>query len=223
MLSIWGNQQVAGFQQVIFQRGHDTTRNYRFGVNATEIDFQTPAGTGLRPNSQETLNITIAGSGVAGDVEHGCAIMHYPDLRGIDMNGITYADMQRRFIRLTTVQMTIAGAAAGYTGSELITAESDLLHADTDYAVLGARTSLDCAAVWMTAPDFGNCRIGVPGDAGDNNDVQEFFCKLARQFGEPIIPVFNSANKNSINVGILQNENNISPLVTWYLAQMNKP
>jgi hypothetical protein len=220
LISIWGVQQASGFQQIVFQRGHDTTRNFRYNVAAAEVDPRLTLGTALRPNAQETLSVTIAGSAVAGDVEMGCAIVHYPNLQGIDMRGISFGEMQRRYLRLTTLSMTITGAAAGYTGSELITAESDLLHATTDYAVLGATTNTACGAVWMNGPDFGNVKIGVPGDAGDNDFTQGFFATLSRAFGEPIIPVFNSGNKNSMNVGILQDENNVSPLVTWYLAEL---
>jgi len=221
ILGMWAQNQVAGFHQIIAPSLHDTTRNYRVNVNATEIDPRIPHGMSIQPQPQETLSIQIAGSNVAGDVEQGCLLVYYKDLPGVEARMISYSELQKKTQVLTTVSATLTGAATGYTGIELINAESDLLRANRDYAVLGATTSLDCGAVCMSGPDFGNVRIGVPGDASDNDFCAEYFCQLSRWFGMSLIPVFNSGNRNSMNLSFLQNENNISPLVTWYLALLD--
>jgi len=224
ILGYWTQNQVAGFHQIIAPSLHDTTRNYRVNANATEIDPRLPHGMSIQPQPQETLSITVSGSNVATAYELGCMLVYYKDLPGVEARMISYAELQKKTQVLTTVSATLTGASnpnAGYTGTELINAESDLLRANRDYAVLGATTSLDCGAVCMSGPDFGNVRIGVPGDASDNDFCAEYFCQLSRWFGMSLIPVFNSGNRNSMNLSFLQNENNISPLVTWYLALLD--
>jgi len=221
ILQWWAKNQTAGFHQLIAQSLHDTTRNYRVNVGADELDPRIAQGSSIQPQPQEPLSMTIAGSATAGDVELGCLLVHYKDLPGVNMRSISYSDLQRKTEQLTTISATLTGAAAGYTGTELINAESDLLKANRDYAVLGATTNTSVGALCLSGPDFGNVRLGVPGDAADNDFCQSWFCQLARWFGEPLIPVFNSGNRNSMNFSFLQDENNVSPLVTWYLALLD--
>jgi hypothetical protein len=70
----------------------------------------------------------------------------------------------------------------------------------------------------MRGPDTGNVRIGVPGNDLDNEQAATFFAMLSRAYDEPMIPVINSGNKGSTYIGALQDENNASPVVSWYLA-----
>lgn len=218
ILGWYGFNQAAGFHQLIAQSLHDTTRNMRVGVNATEIDPRLPKGTPIQPEPQELLQLTIAGSAVAGDVEIGWLQMLYKDLPGVNARMMSYKDYLSRLVVPTTIQATLTGAAAGVTGVEGITAETDLLKANRDYAVLGATTNTDCAALLLSGPDFGNVYIGVPGDAGDNDNTCDYFCQLSRMWGADLIPYFNSGNKAAMNFAFIQNENNVSPLVTWYLG-----
>lgn len=222
IIAVWGSQQASGFQQIVFQRGHDTTRNYRWGVAAALSELNIPEGIAMRPNQQEQLLPTIAGSAVAGDVEIGSMLIHYPNLPGVNMKGITFGDLQRRYKMPTSINATLSGTAAGYTGEESIIAESDQFHADSDYAIVGVTVNTPCAGVWIRGTDFGNCRIGAPADPTANPEKsRNYFSSLSRALGEPIIPIFNSANKNSITHGILQNENNVNVLVTWHLVLLN--
>lgn len=222
IIQLGARNQTAGFHQLTWPSAHDTTRGYRFNVPATEVDNRMPLGTSMDIEPQETISAIIAATAVAGDVEHGVIWVHYPRVPGLEGRFITWQQLLDRMVRLTTVSATLTGAGAGYTGSELITAESDLLRANTDYAVLGATTSLDCAVLCITSPDFANMRMGVPGDAADNDWTSQWFCEMSRAHKLPLIPVFNSGNKSATTLSFLQDENNISPLVTWFLAQLKK-
>lgn len=223
IIAWWARNQTAGFHQVTAPSFHDTTRGIRVNVPATEIDPRLPLGVSQDCQAQELLSCTIAGSATAGDVELGCFLLSYPNLPGVTGRYITYAQMLDKKTNLTTVSATLAGAAAGYTGAELINAESDLLRANTNYAVLGMTTNTDCAAMFISGPDTGYQKVAVPGDSADNDFTSQWFCYLARAYDDPLIPVINSGNKASTSFGFLQDENNVSPLVTLYLAQLGKP
>ncbi len=218
ILAAWGRQQVEGFQQFSFPSGHDTTRGYRVNVEAGLPQQLLCTGIGMEVQPQELVSITIAGSAVAGDVEQGLLMMHYDDLPGVDGRFITWEQVKSRAQLHTTVSATLTGTAAGWTGSELITAESDLLRANRDYAVLGATTNTLCAAVAISGPDTAYQRCPVPGNPDTSQELQDWFSYIARAYGRPMIPVINSGNKASTFISFLQNEDNITPLVTLYLA-----
>jgi hypothetical protein len=222
IIALWGRQQTAGWQQIAFPSGHDTTRGFRHNVAANEPENHLSIGIGMPVQPQELLTVTIAGSATAGDVETGCALVYYDDLPGVNSRLIRWHELVKRAAAYTTVSATLTGAAAGYTGSELINAESDLLRANRDYAVMGITTNSECAAVSLIGPDTGYQRVSVPGDKVDAEHCQEWFGTLARSFDMPCIPVINSGNRNATYLSFVQDENNISPLVTLYLALLDK-
>jgi hypothetical protein len=214
----WPQQQVDGFQQLVTPTSHDTTRGFRQVVEANNIDSILQEGLSIEVQPQELMSITIAGSNTAGDVELGMMLIHYGNLPGVESRAIKWGALRPKIEMLTTIQCTITGAAAGYTGAELITAESDLLRANRDYAVLGATTSTACAAITLVGPDTGYVRVAVPGQASDADIGNDWFCRLSRAHDLPLIPVINSGNKSSTYLGIVQNENNVSPVISVTLA-----
>ena len=221
MLGLWGTFQASGFLQVTAPSMHDQVRGYRANVTAAQPKFRLPRSFSLNPQPQETLSLTISGSGTAGDVESISMLMLYGDLPGVNARLGNFDDVRKRTVELTTISATLTGAAAGYTGSEVINAESDLLKANRNYALLGITTNTTCAAVCLAGPDTGNMRVGCPGDAGDNEGMQDYFPTLSRMYGKPLIPIINSGNKSSTFFSFVQDENNVSPLVTAYLALLS--
>lgn len=222
IVDLWAMQQTSGFQQIAFPSGHDTTRGYRYGTEAGDTSSKLPALQSLKVESQELLTITVAGSATAGDVELGCALVHYPDLAGVNDRALTVSGLSGKVEKLTTIFCTITGTAAGYTGGELITAESNLLLANRDYAILGGNTTVDCLAVTIIGPDTGYARIAFPGADQDADEVSGYFVKLAAMMETALIPVINSGNREATTVGIVQDENNVSVVVTLFLALLRK-
>jgi len=217
-LSIWAFNQVEGFHQISFPTGHDTTRGWRTVVEANDQSDRHVLGVPFTLTAQEPLTITIAGSNTAGDVETGHALIHYPNLPGIDQKNISWPQLQSRAEKLTTVQASITGSGAGYSGSELINADSDLLLANRNYAVMGIETVTPVGAVWISGPDTGNVKIGVPGNATKPDVTGGYFALLARAYGEALIPVINSGNRNSTTIGVAMNENAGATIVSLNLA-----
>jgi hypothetical protein len=219
ILDLRSLHQVAGFVQIAFPSGHDTTRGYRadaaLGVNSHLL----PLGMDMTVQAQELLSITIAGSNTAGDVEQVYMTMHYDDLPGVSQRLLTPSQVDSRTELLTTLQATIASTAGpSYGTPELITSDSDLLRANRDYAVLGmiARTSV--GAAYIIGPDTGNLRVGVPGIANRPDLTSQWFRILSNTSGRPCIPVINSGNKSSTFIGVSTDENAGNFNVSWLLA-----
>lgn len=218
ILKWWADHQVGGFQQLSFPSGHDTTRGLRLRVRAGEVDSLLPAAVAVEVQTQETMSITIAGSAVGGDVESGSMLIAYDSLPGVQGRWIDWNEFRRRQSKLTTIDFTLTGAAAGYTGAEALTAETDLLLPNRDYAIMGAITGLESATLAIVGPDTGNTRIGLPASDTDTEFTAEFFLRLAREHNDTFIPVLNSGNKANTLVSFVQDENNINLTASLLLA-----
>lgn len=216
---LWVDSQAAGFVQVTFPTAHDTTRGWRASVAASEVTPRMVMGLPMPITPQETMSVTVAGSATAGDVENGVLLIGYDELPGIAQRLVTWSEVQRRMEKLTTIQFTIDVTAGGsWNGSELISADSDLLQANRDYAVLGVEFQTECAAVSIKGPDTGNLRMAVPGSLEFADLSNQWFAVLSRALGEATIPVINSANKSSTFLEALQDENVADVTATLMLA-----
>jgi len=218
ILSAWQDNQVAGFGQIAFPSAHDTTRGFRVGVGIG-VSLLMPLGFSMPVNAQELISVTIAGSNVAADVEQLYMLMQYDDVPGMQSRTITPAQLDSRIQSLTTIEASLVSTAGpSYGTPEAISADSDLLRANADYAVLGATVRADVGACYMVGPDTANVRIAVPGIAGKHELTSQWFVLQSRAHGLPLIPVINSGNKASTLIGVSTDENAGTFLVTWHLA-----
>lgn len=218
IVAAWQTNQVAGFGQIAFPSGHDTTRGCRAGVPIGVAPLLLPLGFALAVQPQELLALTIAGSAVAGDVEQLTVLVRYGNMPGIAGRYIHDSELERRTDKLTTIEQScVSTAGPSYGTPTALNAQSDLLLANRDYAVLGAtsRTALHCA--YMVGPDTGNTRVGVPCRI-EPTLGNRWFPVLSRAHGKAMIPVVNSGNKQTTFVGVTTDENAGTFLVTWFLA-----
>jgi hypothetical protein len=209
ILTFWADHQTAGSVQIAFPTGHDTTRGFRARVPASEVTPRSVLGLAMPVTPQETLSITVVGSATAGDVENGCFVVMHDDLPGSNQKLMRWSDVVDRAEKLTTVDFTIDVTAGGaWNGSEAINAESDLLLANRDYAILGIDFGVECCAVSIKGPHSSGVRHAVPGSVEFADMAQSWFAVLSRAYGDAAtIPVFNSANKANTLLEALQDEN----------------
>lgn len=218
IIAAWQTNQTAGFGQLIFPTAHETTRGYRanvpIGVNPSLFSF----GARMRVEAQETLQPTIAATAVAGDVENMSLLIRYNDSPGMDANLITPEEVMRRVEKWTTIENSLASTAGpSYGTPETFIADSDLLKANRDYAILGMTPRTQCHAVYCQTPDGGNVRFGCPGVLRPEITSQ-WFALLSRVHGEALVPVFNSAGKGNCFVGVVTDENAGTFVVDLHLA-----
>ncbi|MGV0951683.1 MAG: hypothetical protein ACOYB3_13505, partial [Azonexus sp.] len=155
---------------------------------------------------------------VAGDVEQMGMLIRYKNFPGIAGRLMTEDQVRSRTEKLLTVENSLASTAGpSYGTPEIITTDSDLLRANRDYALMGltCRTAVHC--IYVSAPDFGNVRVGAPGmlryDIGS-----QWFMLESRLHGEPLVPIFNSGNKANVQIGVATDENAGTFVVTAHLA-----
>lgn len=218
LVAVWQTNQTGGFGQVIFPTGHDTTRGFRanapIGVNPALLSF----GARIAVKPQELLAVTLAATAVAGDVENWSALIRYKDFPGINARMITAAEVERRVQKITTIENSLASTAGpSYGTPETIIADSDLLLANRDYAIMGMTPRTAVHAIYVQTPDGGNVRVGCPGVLRQEITSQ-WFMLLSRLHGEPLVPVFNSGNKNQCFLGVVTDENAGTFVVDLHLA-----
>jgi hypothetical protein len=218
IIALWQTNQTPGFGQLIFPSGHDTTRGWRSGMAAGVNVGALALRQNIQVQAQETLAYTIAATAVAGDVENASMLVRYKNFPGIEARLMKEAEVLNRTDKMTTVENSLASAAGpSYGTPELINQDSDLLRANRDYALLGLTCRTAVHAIYVSAPDFGNVRVGAPGmlryDIGS-----QWFMMQSRLHDEPLVPVFNSANKSNIMIGVATDENAGTFVVTAHLA-----
>ncbi len=218
ILAAWQTNQTAGFGQLIFPTAHETTRGYRanapIGTNVSLFAF----GIKMRVEAQETLAPLIAATAVAGDVENVTYLLRYNNSPGMNANLIEPNEVMRRAEKWTTIENSLASTAGpSYGTPETFVADSDLLKANRDYAILGMTPRTAVHAVYVQTPDGGNVRFGCPGILRQEITSQ-WFMLLSRIHGEALVPVFNSAGKNNCFVGVVTDENAGTFVVDLHLA-----
>jgi len=218
IIAAWQTNQTAGFGQLIFPTAHETTRGYRanvpIGINPALFSF----GSRMRVEAQETLQPLLAATAVAGDVENVTYLIRYHDSPGMDAHLISPDQVMSRVEKWTTIENSLASTAGpSYGTPETFIADSDLLKANREYAILGMtpRTAVHC--IYAQTPDGGNVRFGCPGMLRQEVTSQ-WFMLLSRMHGEPLVPVFNSAGKGNCFVGVVTDENAGTFVVDLHLA-----
>jgi hypothetical protein len=207
LLAGWCKAQAVGFSQILFPSGHDLVRNIRWRNVANQPDNKLCFGIPQEVRAQDPLTVSQSGSAVAGQIETIHTLWWYEDLPGVAGRLVTTDDIRQRAVDLVTIEDTTTATAGGaYSGARALNAASDLLKANTDYAVLGATIGTVCGALTIRGSDSGNLRASIPGLVGDAQFTNWWFKLLADQFAIPCIPVFNSANKAGIFIENVQDQ-----------------
>jgi len=219
LLNTWVDNQVAGMVRIRSPKFHDNVDAIRSRVQIGVLKPLLPMGAPQKLWPQDTEIVELAGSAVAGDVESVVQQIYYADLPGQAARLYTWDQIRPKIKHLVGVRVAITlGSTAGYNGARALNADVDLLQANTDYAVLGMTTDVECAAVCLRGPDTGNLRVSVPGEPDLLEDTSWWFRLLAFHYGLPLIPVINSANKGATLIDCVNDENGGTANVTIWLG-----
>ncbi len=221
LLSNWTDNQAVGQFQIKSPKLHDNVQGINIGTVASEPQPLMPRGWSQKLYPQDTLAALLSGSATAGDIETACMLVYYADLPGIEARLIDSAELLQRSIAMMISTNTLAlGTAGGYSGSQAINTTVDNWKANTDYALLGFQCSAECAAVRFRGSDVGNLGVGGPGHDTFKEMTGDWFKRISDEHGIPLIPVFNSANKNAILIDGAQDENGTDVVVTSLWAEL---
>lgn len=207
LVQMWAMNNAAGIGRIRSPKLHDNVQGIRYRIDASDQVPLFPYGSWQKLTPQDTLIAELSGSATGGQIEQLQALIWYSDLPGSNARLANWSDISGRVVNYLTTEVAITpGATGGYSGQVAINSTFDLLQANTDYAILGITVDAACAAVRVTSPDFANFGVGVPGWLSQRNVCASFFKNLSTTLGVPMIPIFNSANKNGTLVDVVQNQ-----------------
>ena len=150
-----------------------------------------------------------------------CALgIYYTDIAGISANLVMPGDIAGRIRNIVSVQVACTSSATiGNWADTLINATMDLLHANSQYAVLGYLTDVAVPAVAIRGIDVGNLRCGGPGLLMPDY-TQWYFCDMSMNTGRPHIPVINANNKGGTFVSVLGLTASVAVNVSLIMAEL---
>jgi len=106
-----------------------------------------------------------------------------------------------------------------YGTSRALNADSAILKANTDYALIGCTVQVPCTTVTIRGPETGNFRVPMPGH-WDQHQSGGFFLELSRRFNLPLMPVFNANNAGNISVEAATAGGGTTPHVVLKFAEL---
>lgn len=222
LLTYWTHNLVAGMSRIRSPKLHDNVDAIRSRALVATLDPVLPLGDRQVLYPQDVLIHELAGSAVGGQIESIVTLLYYEDLLGQQQRLITPAQLYARQRHIHGVRLAITlGTTTGYNGARAINGDVDQLHANTDYAVMGISSDIDTAAISLRGPDTGNLRCSVPGSTKLWQLTERWFIKLSQEFGLPLIPVINSANKSATLIDAVNNQAGGTANATIWLAELN--
>lgn len=223
LLNLWADVQVAGTLRVRSPKFHDNVQGIRIDTLIGDVRPLLPFGVSQPVYPNDVLSVELGGSAVAGDIEYVAMLLHYEDLPGAAARMLTAEEVIRRTINVFTVENTLAtGTGGGYTGAEAINVEFDQFHAGGLYALVGYLVDTECTSVAWRGADTANLRVGGPGDETERELTSDWFMRLSRAYGLPLVPVFSAENKGGILIDAVQDENGADVTVTSIFAELSK-
>jgi hypothetical protein len=225
LISLWGyNDTAAGVMRVRSPRLHDNVQGIRSRIVNNNCE---PLYPGSSPNGwkqklipQDTLTVELSGSAANIDTAH--LLLYYEDLPGVNGRFIDNALLDSAGVNIIGQEVTVTTTAASgqYTGQVAINGVNDNFKANTDYALLGAMVDARVGTVRVQGVDTGNLGVGIPGEPTQRHVGSNWFQRLAINFGRPLIPVFNSANKQAILVDATGHTAAVTAVITLYMVEL---
>jgi hypothetical protein len=221
LLKAWTQSATANSFQIKSPRFHDNVNGLIYSPLGTEIKNcidSIPQSL----VSQDTLLVNMKGSTGAGQINSIGMLVFYSSLKGSDGNFLAPSQVMARAVSKTTVQVTLAlGTTGGYSGEVAINSTSDLLKANTEYAIVGYILNAKCASIGIRGTDTGNIRVGAPG-SNEPEVTRNWFLDISKEYMLPLIPVINSANKANTLIDGVQDDGGVDAIVTLNLVELSK-
>jgi len=225
LLNVWGFNQASGVIRIRSPRLHDAVNGIRLRNPAA---LTLPRYPGIINGGfkqflipQDTLTVEQSGSAVGGQIESNSLLIYYDNLPGVSARLIPDSVLQQYGVNVTTVEASITAVATGqFGGAVLISAATQNLKANTDYALLGGQSDTRGTTVRCTGVDFGSLGVGFPAEPSASEENISFFQNLANSTQLPLIPVFNSANFGGISVDLQTNQAGGTFVVTLFLVEL---
>lgn len=223
---IWGlDGEHAAQLSIKSPRMHDQTRGILLAVpdgaatgeNPEEPHHLLPGY--LRQQVYQSDALTVQVNGTANDDTLFAFLVRYDNLQGASSSLHSWTEVSPLIKNLVGILVQPTNGIGNYGTPVTINSVDDRLKADTDYAILGALTTISTGLISIESPDFSNYRIGMPGTL-DPVSSGNWFVDLDRKYQTPHIPVFNANNKGNTLIYTADSNTGATPNITVVLAEL---
>lgn len=200
---------------------HDNIRGIQLTPGESPVQYALPVEAAQQLVAQDTLSLEMTG-GAASETDVMALSIYYSNLNGGTARLHSWGDIKGniQFIKPLEVDVAASGTAGAWN-DVVITDTENLLHANTDYAVLGYMLDKPCCAVGVRGIETANLRITGPGVVR-TIDTSDYFVKASEDWGNPHIPVFNASNKDQFYVSLVEGTATAAHKVQLILAQLTQ-
>ena len=196
---------------------HDNTQGIRFTPGVTPVRYQFAPQAPQQLVSADTL-IAEVNDVTASAVYVAALRIYYTDLIGGAARLKNPGDVIGNVKSIKPVLVTITTPTAHVWTDTAINTTENLLHANTDYAVLGYEVDSATHLVAIKGQETSNLRVGASGQT-NLYQTADTFVRLSDFHQTPHIPVFNSQNASNVFVSVYPRVNTTLN-VTVILAEM---
>jgi hypothetical protein len=217
LMALFRHDATAGVTRLRSPLLHDNVKGIHLALseNPSEWGYPIPGVQTLKP--QDTLIGEVTGSASTLDVM-GVSI-YYTNLPGSAARLHQYGDFHGMIKNIVTVEVAVTNSGtAGVWTDTVITTTDNLLHANTDYAVLGMYCDTAIGIIGIKGIDTGNLRVCKSGVV-NTYESSQYFKVLSERSGLPCIPVFNAANAPSTYISTCTLAASTTTNVTLVLAE----
>lgn len=207
-----------GFVQVTSPLLHDDVRGVRFQTaeSPSVLSFPRDIGQPLQPS--DTLAVSVSGG--TAETDQAVLQVYYSNVLGTAARLHMWGDIAQNVKNVKIVDTVCdASGTQGQWKDTVITTTEDLLHVNSDYAVLGVLCDQNLAAVGVRGQETGNLRVCTVGTT-TTDDTSDAFIRESEKLGVPYIPVFSPLNKGSIFASVVNDGSHASVHVQLVLAEL---
>lgn len=209
---------TAGFVQVRSPMLHDNVQGIRITPAESPALYALPEEVDQVLQPQDNLIVELSGG--AAEVDIALLQIYYEDLPGISARLHNWSEIQNNSKSIKPLRVAVVtNATPGAWQDTVITTSENLLHANTDYAVVGYSASAALGFVGIKGAATGNLRIGGPGSTSEFATT-DFFALMAQRNGRPWIPVFNSADAAGVFVSTCASTASVAATVELILVEL---
>jgi hypothetical protein len=211
---------TAGYARIRSPRLHDNVT----GINAYSSETEDTLGLPIQASQPLWPNdaLIVEMSGGAAETDAAVFLVYYENLAGASARLAHWADIMPLIKSIKEFQVAAPAGANAWTDTAFTTTENQL-HADSDYAILGLRSSAAVGALAVKGPDTGNLRVGCPG-ATLSLDTEDWYIRndVHSGYGERWIPVINANNRFSTYVSAIDVAAVAGLIVTVVAAELSQ-
>jgi len=220
LLNLLRSDATKGVTRVRSPLLHDNVRGFHMALseNPSPWGMGIPGVQSLKP--QDTLIIEVTGAAAAYDV--AALSTFYTNLPGSAARLHHWGDFAGMIKSIVTVEVATTSSATPTAWTDTaITTTDNLLHANTDYAVIGMYADTAISVMALKGIDTGNLRMGLSGSVLTVNTSQ-YFRALSVISGLPTIPIINAANAPSTFVSTIDIGASTASNITLVLAELGQ-